>query len=163
MLTCSEVGERLVAWQDHELSPGEMVLVGEHLERCQGCRVRERRLAAATPGPLPRVPRDVQADLWAKLDAALDDAAGRPAAPSLPPVRPWRVPSALQVAYAAALLAALVWGWLNHVNAQNLQAALETERARHVAGAEIPADQFRPVSFVPGEAEEPPGDAPSPR
>lgn len=152
MMTCNDVGGRLAAWQDRELSPGEQVLVGEHLERCERCRVRERRLSRATPGPMPRLPRDVQADLWARLDDAIEVAATRPAPVAVVARRPFPRPSVFQLVYAAALLTALLWGWLNHVTAQNLQAALDTERARHTVGVEIPADQYRPVSFVPGEA-----------
>jgi anti-sigma factor RsiW len=159
MMACSEVSERLTAWQDRELSPGEHALVSEHLERCERCRVRERRLARATPGPMPKLHREVQEALWTKLDAALDEAALRPATPGAVR-RPLPVPSAFQLVYAAALLAAVLWGWFNHVTAQNLQAALDTERARHVPSAEIPADQFRPVSFVPGEAAKPSDDVP---
>jgi hypothetical protein len=161
MMACTEVSEKLAAWQDRELSPGEQVLVTEHLDRCERCRVRERRLSRANPGPMPRLSREVQGELWTRLDAALDDAASRPAAVPAPARRPLPRPSAYQLAYAAALLAAILWGWLNHMTAQNLQAALDTERARHTPSAEIPADQYRPVSFVPGDARKSPdGDAP---
>jgi hypothetical protein len=155
MLSCAEVNERLVAWQDRELAPGEQVLVGDHLDRCERCRVRERRLARATPGPMPRLSPEAQAKLWHRLDAGLAEAARAPALPAAAPPWRWPRPTAAQLGYAAALLAALGWGWFNHVNAKQLQAALATERARHVPAAIIPGEQFRPVSYAPGSAAAP--------
>lgn len=161
-MSCAWVEQRLVAWQDGELSPGEHTRVGEHLETCRSCRRLERDLARVTPRPAAPVPSEATAALFARMDAALARAWDEPApAPVLPRwAAPIGMPGATVVAYAALLLLTVAWGTYNWRAARSLQVALDASRPV-VAGHVIPArsqgtpdaaltdGQFTPAAWVP--------------
>ena len=160
-MTCREVSDRLVAWQDAELSPAEATRVREHLGRCGRCAARERRLAAATPRARLRVPDAVLARLEDRVDAevVLALAERAPARPGLARrALGWlgaetRVPTAGLLVYAAALGLALAWGASNWWALSRLDGrvagAAGTDGAPAAASGEIPAEQFAPAAYDP--------------
>jgi anti-sigma factor RsiW len=168
MMNCNNVRTRLVAWQDEELSPGEHVLVGEHLDRCAECRALEKRLARVTPEPFANLDPRLEREMWSRLDRALDEAANSPPPPVVAVRKPgWRdffaapfeMPFGVALAWGAALGFAVVWGASNWLAARELEATL-ARRAAPDAGVttadsgSLPADQYRPASWTP-EADQP--------
>ncbi len=147
---CREVRDRLVAWQDDELSRGEAAQLEDHLRSCAECRRKERALADARPEPGPEA---VRAALDVRLDVDLLLAAARtpPAAPTpIERLRAWmgreaRVPMGLVVAYVAVLFAAIGFG-LSALLPGSPPATTLTDVQP------IPADQFRPAAWdLPAE------------
>ena len=51
-MNCRFARPRLVAYQDHELSPAEHARVRDHLAVCKACRRKEAQLARITPSPV---------------------------------------------------------------------------------------------------------------
>jgi anti-sigma factor RsiW len=167
-MRCEEVQDRLVAYDDQELSPGEHSQVAEHLRGCADCRALHADLRAVTPRPHAVVPEALMVDLQLRLEALLDadpgPAAREPEAPA-----PWwqaetRVPAAVTLAYAAAFMLVAMWGayqWKAH---QDLRLALTaTPDSFIVAGAEpasaptvaeplVEGAHFRPASWTPEPA-----------
>lgn len=152
-MRCQTVQERLVAWQDGELAPGEAVRVEEHLHRCPDCVVLEQKLAAATPEPfvqLPPLSFEDQRRLSEVLDRTEVDA----------PALMWRPELDLQrlvphVLWAAAVMAVLAWGLGNHFQAQALQAQIDAAPAP--APVVLDGADFRPASWAPPETDSEPG------
>ncbi len=167
-MTCNEVRPLLVAYQDAELSPGELTLVREHLSGCSTCANHEAALAAVTPEPfLQHDPVDL-AHKWARLDAAIEHELDHP---HVHPVqRPlsdrawdslateWPLSTGSVLAYAAALMLVALWGAANWKHAQDLEMALAATAAPPIAAPSapdpdvIPAVDFRPVAYTPDEA-----------
>jgi hypothetical protein len=153
-MNCGAVRERLVAFQDHELMPGEHVLVGEHLARCEACHDLERRLADATPRPFATLPAATRQRLWRELDRALDAASHLP--PTVPPgparwscaLRPVELPAAAVVAYGLMLGLALGWGLHGWQSSRALEADI-ARRDVQVATTVVPRDQYRTTAWVP--------------
>ena len=162
MMRCDEVRDRLVAWQDAELSPGEATRVEEHLAGCADCRLRERRLAAATPRPellRPRLDRRVPPDLLASLaervsaEVVLAEARRVDPAPEVPPARAvgaWlrseaRVPMGWILVYAALLFGAIGFGL------SGLWNPTAPPQPRVTRAADNPSGQFQPAAYDPAE------------
>jgi anti-sigma factor RsiW len=159
-MNCTAVRTRIVAWQDRELSPGEHVLVAEHLGSCAACRNQERRLAAVTPEPFLHVPPRIEADFYDRLDRAVEAAWAHPAPPQPPSMvarmrQTIPIPFTSAILYAVALLAALGWGGWNWWTARGLEQALAARPAIEPPVTTIPAEQFRPASWSPAEAARP--------
>ncbi|MCB9687643.1 MAG: zf-HC2 domain-containing protein [Alphaproteobacteria bacterium] len=162
MMECHEVRDRLVAWQDGELSPGETVQLEEHLDGCSDCRRHERRLADATPRPEllrprmdQRVPAHILAALADRVDADSILAAARRPEPAPPPhasrVASWlraeaRVPRGWMLVYAAVLFGAIGFGL------SSLWSPTAPPPARVGSIDDIPAGQFQPASYDPTRA-----------
>jgi anti-sigma factor RsiW len=160
-MRCDEVRERLVAWDDGELSASEAAQVAAHARRCPSCAAHGEALRAVTPRlPALTVPDAVRRRLEERVDPArIFAAAAQPEA-----TQPWsnraraflrreaQVPMPMVVAYAAVLtlaVSAAVVGWWS--------------APPPVAVAEqpslVPAEQFEPASFTPAPdpaAPEPP-------
>jgi anti-sigma factor RsiW len=164
-MDCQTVQDLSIAFLEGELSPGETDQVAEHLEICEACAERlalfdeqSEDLAALPPPPDPRLQ---QPGFWDRMDAALAEEAAHALAPPAPPVPVWRRPLKVSplglVAYAAALLLAVTWGWLQHQDAQQAAAhaaSLETEleQERRLAAqppTPVRVEQYRPVSYTP--------------
>jgi len=154
----------LVAFQDGELSPGELAQVREHLDRCDACARLEQRLREVTPLPFLEVDPELQEMMWRRLDVAIDAAfRHQQSLPAPSRVQLWwrwlaeemSVPTGAMLAYAALLLIAITWGAHNWWTAQQLQLALDrrddSPPVQVVVPAEIPADQFRPAAWAPEE------------
>ncbi len=146
----------------------------EHLARCADCAAHERSLAAVTPQAFLTLDPTREAELWARLDAAVQAELDRP--PRVRPPRPsdrvmrWlaaetRLPTAAVLGYAALLAMALGWGVSNWRAATHLQAAVAQSEAR-VAGpapatlVDVPADQYLPAAYAPDERPDAPPRAP---
>jgi anti-sigma factor (TIGR02949 family) len=70
--TCEEAFRRLDDFLDRELSTGEMTLVHEHLEICEGCAREFRFESSVLNGVRAKLRQiDVPADLLARVVAAL--------------------------------------------------------------------------------------------
>lgn len=159
-MDCGEAIQRLVALQDGELSPSEAVQVQEHLAACGACRMREYRLAAATPRDTLRIPPAVLARLSDRVSAdvvlALADrpAANRPHPGWVARAAGWlrrdlEIPAAAVLGYVVLLAMSLGWAassWLSHPSID------VTGDGSHAA-SEIPAEQWRPAAYNP-EGEE---------
>lgn len=164
-MRCTAIQQRLVAWQDEELAPSEAVQVEEHVARCAECQAIDRRLRVASLDDALVIPPSVAARLHAATDvdallAAAADPRREPRYPLDPGWRRWwvdaiEVPGWMVAAAAAALLA--IAGYAAHVagELQDTQAELaratRDAAATEIAPVELPADQFQPASFQPGE------------
>lgn len=122
-MDCAQTRDRMVAWRDAELSPGEHEFVTRHLADCPRCAALEAELAAATPAPR-RVGVPARHHARFDVDALLAEADREPApAPLAARISEaaraaWRwearVTAPAAVAYAAALALALgvaLAGW----------------------------------------------------
>lgn len=145
-MSCIDVRDRLVAWQDEELSPGETVLVAEHLDGCAACRDQERGLARATPRPFLQIPAAMDRAALDRLHRALDVAAVTPAPRARP--RP-ALPDLSRFAYAAILMTAIGFGLYQWSSARRLEAELASRIETPVPSAAIPGDQYMPASWKP--------------
>lgn len=156
---CRAVKQRLVAWRDAELSPGESVRVQEHLKGCASCRELDARLVAVTPAPfavLPPLSADAERSLARALDETEVDCAPEPWLPALD----W---SALtpHMAWAAIVLMCLGWGASRHATATALQAKLDARSAP--PETVLDGSGFREASWSPGEGQSATGNKPEPR
>lgn len=179
-MDCQEAQVLLVPWLEDELAPAEGELLSEHVDRCGGCAelagaLAEQgdALAAIKPPPDPRLSDDA---FWSRMETTLDtewrsvraerdEAAARAGSlrgrltaglgrPDL------RVSPVGVAAYAAALLLAFAWGWLNLSEAQTAQAevrALEAELTDLERGSRVAieprtpprVEAYRTVSHTP--------------
>lgn len=169
-MRCAAVQSRLVAWQDEELSPGEHVRVTEHLESCADCRAAEARLIPVDLSDALEIPPELAARLAAAtqvdhLLAEAERADRRSPFPPAPWYRRWttevvEVPSWMLLAAAATLFLTAGWAvqmtWAYESSMAETQ-ALIAERAEpnaeplEVSPIDLPADQFQPASYQPGE------------
>lgn len=163
--TCSEIRTQLVAYQDGELAPSAIVLLEEHLDGCLECARLHERLLDATPEPSLVIPHSMHAALEAQLSRALDEAWNVPEPPYQPRSswqrmaswlrRDTELPIGMIVSYAGVLLLAIAWGTANWLDAATLRAALEDARnpapSELTPAGEIPADQYRPASYITPE------------
>lgn len=173
-MECRTVRELLVPWLEDELAPAQQELMNDHIERCSSCADLAGRLSAQDvalsslpPEPDPRLATEA---FWAKMDTTLSEewevvAKERASAPPAAGAswlgqRELRVTPVGLVAYAAALLLALAWGFSNQVDAQHAEARAmalqeelhEAERATAVAVEPLPArpaPAYQPVSYTP--------------
>ena len=161
-MRCRTVQERLVAYQDNELSPGEQSRVQEHLTRCARCQADEDALFAATPRPELIVSWHIQHQLEERVDAEVLWALAqeRPTASQRSRWTRWmsrdtQFSRGAVFAYAAVLIGAVAWGTTNWWSLS----VLEAEIALHEDGRpvdtmacdEIPAKQYRPAAYTPDE------------
>lgn len=136
-MDCDTMRELLVPLLEDELSPSQQQLAAQHLETCADCAALASRisshdaaLASLSPDPDPRLDDPA---FWAPMNAAVDAAwaaraLGDPPGGSASSRLELRVTPVGMVAYAAALLLALAWGWSNHLDAQH--AADQADRLR---------------------------------
>ncbi len=165
-MRCAAVNTRLVAWQDQELSPGEATQVEEHLRGCAECQALAVRLEAVELDEPLVIPAAVLARLHAATDvddllaAAADETRRSP----LPPESLWQrwivdaieVPGWTVLAGAAALSLLAVYAVQTQFELDQTQAELAARTIPATAvgdptAASLPADQFRPASYQPGE------------
>lgn len=155
---CTTTKQRIVAFQDAELSPGEHTRVQEHLAVCSDCQNDEKRLDRVGPLRL-----DIPLPAYQAMHEVTDPdlvwhlASTRPLGTDSAPWDGWltqhvEVPNWWLVA-AAALLATTI-GWavstsasLGEANAELASRATSAPTAIVSPGAEVPADQFRAASW----------------
>lgn len=149
-MRCDEARDRLVALEDHELSRSEASLVRDHLKRCPRCTAHQEALAALRIAPFLAPP----AEVWQRLDRACEpDRLWQRAHAPMPrpaphPALVWlRQPVAMSqgavMAWAAVLFASLTWG------ASAWFAPAPGASPAPGGASEIPADHYRPASYVP--------------
>jgi anti-sigma factor RsiW len=160
-MRCHHVQQRLVAYQDRELSPGEHAKVCDHLSGCDRCQADEDALFAVTPQAQLMVPWHLEQQLRDRVDIevlwALAQARPEPPVRSRRWARWWTAQtemSRMSVAmYAALLLGAIAWGGLNWRQASLLEG--EIARQEIADGlvtsppSKIPAAQYKPASYTP--------------
>lgn len=154
---CDAVVDRLAALLDEELAPGEVELVGRHIETCPDCAGLMDRMAAQRFSQ-PELVVLERPDFWGPMDAALDRAWADHEAPALqaaPAPPPWyrrelRLPAGVALLYAAGMLLALglagaLWQEASDAHAQvaELQGVVDDQSA--LASTPLPVE---PVSFV---------------
>ncbi len=164
-MDCPTARALAVAWLEGELAPGEAEQIDHHLEHCEDCAEfvaaldgQSADLAALAP---PADPRLAQPGVWDRMDARLAEEMDRAFADRAAPQpfwqRPMRVSPVGLVAYAAALMLALGWGYINLIEARDantradvLGAELERERRLAAQPAEpTRVEQYRPVAYTP--------------
>jgi anti-sigma factor RsiW len=146
---------------EDELSPSQHELASNHLDACVECadlasRIsgQDRALASLSPDRDPRLEQDT---FWGPMNDAVDAAWDTPV-PAEPTQRErffrreFRVTPVGLLAYAAALLLALSWGWSNHLDAQ--QAANQADVLR--------AEQQPSHTPVPSRIASPPASSTQP-
>jgi anti-sigma factor RsiW len=150
-MRCHEVRERLVAWDDGELSPGEATQVDDHVRTCPACAAHGNALHGVTPRPSAlHVPAHILAALHQRVDVDVVLAeVARQRDPDPVVVRLQRflrqeaqVPMVAVVAYAAVLLLAVslaVSGWWSSAPALTVADQPST----------LPSEQYEPASFRP--------------
>ena len=164
-MQCNAVSQRLVAWRDGELSPGERVRVSEHLRTCGPCRAREQVLASATPYPPLFLHPAVATRLRERTEidvilTAADDPQRTPRFTDLSHPS-WfsgevEVPRWIALAAAFLLASALGWAWQSHTSLEEAHAEL-ARRAADSAPAQaepaqpLPADHYRPAAWQSSE------------
>ncbi|MBN2797618.1 MAG: zf-HC2 domain-containing protein [Deltaproteobacteria bacterium] len=138
-MNCRQARARLVAYQDHELSPGEERHLEDHLERCPSCAARLAELdEVALRPPLALLPE--AEERWAaRLDLAIAAARQEPPPARARGSREW-------VAWAAALALSLLWGGYQWYSAQALQEVLAQQQAT-AAAETIPSQWFLPAAW----------------
>ncbi len=166
-MDCQEAQQLIVPWLEDELAPAEGELMGEHVERCPCCADLAGQLAAQSddlaqlrPPPDPRLD---QPAFWSQMDGTLSDAwetvqherATEVARGNTVTGRVARQLAGLElrvspvglVAYAAALLLAVAWGWSNLSDAEVARAeaqALERELTDLERGSRVAIEPRQP-------------------
>lgn len=165
-MRCATVQSRLITWQDDELAPGEAAQVEEHVHQCAACRSLSARLGAVQidaplvipPAALARLHAATEVDLL--LAAAADENRTSP----FPPEPFWRrwlvdaveVPGWTVLVAAAAVCLLAVYAVQTQWQLDSTQAELAARTVPitapvDAAPSSVPADQFRPASYQPGE------------
>lgn len=164
-MDCHTVRDLSVAYLEGELPPSEAIEVRRHLTHCAACR-RQGRLLGRQEAVLSRLspPPELRIQppgFWDRMDRALAEEAERSLTPAALAEPCWRKPIRISplgaLAYAAALVLAFSWGWLQQkhadraiAEAEGLHAELEQERRLAAQPPEpIRAEQYRPVSHPP--------------
>lgn len=164
-MDCQTVRDLSIAFLEGELSTGQTDQVAEHIEMCERCAARLAQLDEQGPDlsalPPSLDPRLGQPGFWDRMEAAVAAEADEVLAPPPPPVPFWRRPLRVSplglLAYAAALVLAVGWGWLQQqdaalatAQAEAMREALQQER-RLAAQPPTPVrvEQYRPVSYTP--------------
>lgn len=170
-MRCDWVEERLVAFRDGELSPGEATFVEEHVARCPACAEHDAALMDATPEHALTVPPEVLARMIAAVDASLDEAVDGPRRAAVRPgaLGRWArwlrrdrdMPNAAVLGYSVLLAACVGWGLSNWLALQQMRddtparVAATASDAVVPSGAALPSDQYQPASWSPEDPAEP--------
>lgn len=165
-MDCHEVEDRMAAWLDAELSPGEAELIARHLEHCPACAATMRRMEAQA-FPRLHLPDVGAPGFWDRMDAVLDrEQERRVEAEAAPAARAasggWlrgevRLPRATLLAYAALLVLAVgvaAWQGARATMATSSLAELElrVEREQRLAAsprAELPVEPVGLAAHTP--------------
>ena len=161
-MNCGQVTERLAAFLDGQLAPAEAEILAGHLHGCTPCHQVCDAMMAQDFAPMTADEMDAGCSapgFWDAMDSALEAELDGLAPRSVPGGRGVRVglPVSVALAYAAAFLLAVAWGYQHmeradsaEAAAQRLQEQLEQERrlaADPPATPGVPA--YRPVVYTP--------------
>jgi anti-sigma factor RsiW len=163
-MNCPEITERLAAFLDGQLAPAEAEQVGEHLSGCTPCHQLCDAMMGQDFAPMSAQERDAGCageGFWDAMDGVLDKelSAMAPAAAGRTPAR-LGVPMSVAMAYAAALLLAVAWGYQHmaradeaEATAKELQTQLEQERRLAAEPRSTPGlPAYQPVAYTPQRA-----------
>jgi anti-sigma factor RsiW len=164
-MDCQTVQDLSIAFLEGELSHGQTDQVAEHVEICEACAERlshfDEQSDDLSALPPPADPRLDQPGFWDRMDAAVAEEAAEVLAPPPPPVPFWRRPLRVSplglLAYAAALMLAVGWGWMQQRDAAQATAQAEAlgeelQQERRLAAqppTPVRVEQYRPVSYTP--------------
>ncbi|MEZ4317977.1 MAG: zf-HC2 domain-containing protein [Myxococcota bacterium] len=165
-MQCPWVQERLVAFADGELSPGEATWVAEHLESCDACAQLDLRLRDVTPEPGLEIPADVMERMARAVDDAVLAALDEPPAVETPTTaarwgrwlrRDRDLSNGAMLAYGILLAACVGWGVSNWLVVQELRQEVQRSPVAATAptnSATIDSTQYEPASYQPEQREE---------
>ena len=164
-MRCSKARIRIVAWLDGELSPAESEDLDTHLADCPSCLEYTDLMRKTTPSKPPGANEAFPESHWSPmhqsvmsaLDAHEIQERNKAAEAWLPPIPRRHV---VATAYAAALVLAIGWGWMNHKAAIEASVARDSaleqlERYQRVVAEGQPLTplpnlpQVRPAAYVP--------------
>jgi anti-sigma factor RsiW len=164
-MNCPEITERLAAFLDGQLAPAEAEQVGEHLSKCTPCHQRCDAMMGQDFAPMSAEEREAgcaSEGFWDTMDEVLDKelCAMAPAGAPRARARLGGVPMSVAMAYAAALLLAVTWGYQHmaradeaEATAKELQTQLEQERRLAAEPRSTPGlPAYRPVAYTPQRA-----------
>jgi len=152
-MNCWRTKQLLAAYLDGELSPSETTLVEEHVESCPECAELRDRIASLPPLDLPRLDPEAEERIWARMDAALDQAWERRDSERPPGLattfrermagwfRMGKLSIPVPVAAAYLLLIAGLTGWnlVTYYKVQHLTVAMEEHPVTAPVATEIAA------------------------
>ncbi len=153
---CRRTRSRIVAWLDQELQAHEAQRIHDHLAGCPSCQAHASLLRATEPRP-SCTPDDVgEAPVFDKLLTRVLDQYDHLDAKGLAFHREhwWpsevRIPATHAVVYAAVLVTALGWAWVNHLEVQEAVAAKDLliqilDRSRFTVASSPTPDLSWPV------------------
>lgn len=162
-MDCGTAQDLMVPWQDGELPPARVDELTEHVDGCARCGRQLELLSRqqlALCGLKPALPELRDDAFWADMDARLSPELDRLGGPPAPQARSglarreFRVSTVGLVAYAAALLLALGWGWSQLVATQSAEAELhaldaELQRTRRLLAESAPPRLQAPLEAAP--------------
>jgi len=163
---CAWVQDRLVAFADQELSPGEDSFVAEHISHCADCRELESQLRECSPEPSIAIPPEVLNKLAMAVDLAVSEEFDRPTVPVEPASttrwarwlrRDRDLSNGAMLSYGVLFAACLGWGLSNWVAVQELRAQTRAPSiftAAPTRSSTIGVDQYVPASYSPEDADE---------
>jgi len=151
-MDCHSVADRVAAWADGQLSPGEHELLEEHLERCPRCRALAAAISAQDLRPPSHPP--LEDHLWRAMDVVLAselDRLGAPAPQEAPLVQRSHLS---RVAHVLLIVALLGWGLYTQHQLQQSRATTATlrqelAREKRLAAQPSAPQEYRVASRVP--------------
>jgi anti-sigma factor RsiW len=161
-MNCGQVTERMAAYLDGQLAPAEAEQLSEHLHGCTPCHQICDAMMGQDFAPMSAAEKDEGCGaegFWDAMDTALDSelAALTPMSTSRGQGARIGLPMTVALAYAAALLLAVTWGYQHmeradsaEETAQGLQQQLEQERRLAADPQAVPGvPEYRPVVYTP--------------
>lgn len=161
-MNCGQVTERLAAYLDGQLAPAEAEQLADHLHGCTPCHQICDAMMAQDFAPMSaqEMADGCGADgFWDAMDTALEAelCAMSPKSHSAQGGARMGLPLTVAVAYAAAFLLAVAWGYQHmeradsaEAAAQSLQEQLEQERRLAADPPTVPGvPAYRPVVYTP--------------
>ena len=161
-MNCGQVTERLAAYLDGQLAPAEAEQVAEHLHGCTHCHQICDAMMAQDFAPLSA---QEKADgcgsdgFWDAMDTALESelSAMTPKRQSAQGGARMGLPMTVAVAYAAAFLLAVAWGYQHMERADSAEAAAQVLQQQREQEQRLAADPptvtgvpaYRPVVYTP--------------
>lgn len=163
-MDCTMVTSRLAAFLDGELAPSECERFVMHIEGCEDCTRVVARLEAQQFKPLCEDQKDSicgRDGFWGDMDSVLGAHMDQMVLAKTACLGPWhsrrvKLPVPMIAAYAAAMVAAVVWGLQQHDRAaaaelasEHLGQQLESERRLAAQPAPASGTTYKVVTYTP--------------
>jgi anti-sigma factor RsiW len=153
---CSQVLVRIVAWLDGELSAADSEAMQQHVDACPPCGDHRGLMERTRPNAEGTAPPVLSQEDWAPMhDAVMEAADAQDLADRRRAAGLWVAPMprdrVVAMAYAAALLLALGWGWVNQQEAQKARLARDSALQELLRYQQVVAEQqpLRPLPTLP--------------